>query len=97
MLYRLDILHLVGGGIKNRFLCQWTANTMGVPVIAGPAETTSAGNLIMQLKGSGEIRNLQEGRQIVLNSSDIEYYEPEDQDKWNNGYLKYLRLLNQSA
>ena len=40
----------------------------------GPVETTVIGNLIMQLKCAKEIKDLDEGRKLVLQSSEIIYY-----------------------
>jgi len=91
---KLDILHVVGGGIKNRLFCQWISNALGIAIIAGPVETTSVGNLIMQLKANGEIDDLNQGRQISLGASDIAFYEPQDTQTWTEAYEKYLRFLN---
>jgi sugar (pentulose or hexulose) kinase len=93
----LELLHIVGGGSQNKTLCQWIADATGISVVAGPAETTSMGNLIMQLKADGEIRNLEEGREIVLRSSSIEQYEPGDKGYWDDVYEKYLRLFSFSS
>lgn len=88
----LPIIHIVGGGTKNAMLCRFTSNATGRKAIAGPAEATSVGNLVVQGITLGEIKDFSEGRQIVMRSFPVDYYEPRDTDKWNEAYDRFLKV-----
>ncbi len=90
---KIELLYIVGGGTKNSMLCQWTSNATGIPVIAGPTEATAIGNLLMQLKNTREIKNLEEGRKITYESSDICHYEPKNKEEWDEKYNNYLNIV----
>ncbi len=93
---RLEALYVVGGGAKNDFLCQLTADATGLPVCAGPAESATIGNLLMQLQATGEIRDLAEGRRLSLASTLVAWYEPHDQALWDEHYERWCVKLKQS-
>jgi len=88
---RIQVIRVVGGGTQNAALCQWTADATGIPVVAGPVESTVAGNLVMQLKGTGQVSSLAEGRRIVAASSQTRDYQPRDRDAWDEAYERYCR------
>ncbi len=54
---------IVGGGSKNRLLCQATANAAGVPVVSFALEGTAVGNLANQLIALRAVKNLATFRQ----------------------------------
>jgi rhamnulokinase len=90
---KIELLHIVGGGTKNKLTCKWMADATDKTLKAGPTETTSMGNLIMQLKAAGDINSLDEGRQISQNSSEVEYFTPEDSQLWDAAYERYLKII----
>ncbi len=91
---RIGVLHLVGGGIKNNSLCQWISDSTGLPVKTGPTESTSYGNLIAQLIADQEISSLEEGRELVGSSIEMNGFEPRDHRRYDEAYLdRYLKIL----
>ena len=52
---RLDPIHIIGGGTKNRLLNQFAADCTGRDVITGPVEATAIGNVLMQAIALGHL------------------------------------------
>ncbi|MBP3230007.1 MAG: rhamnulokinase [Prevotella sp.] len=93
--FPLNVLHIIGGGSLNKYLNQFTANSLGVDVLAGPQEGTAIGNIMLQAKAAGEVKDIWEMRQIIANSLDLKHYAPEDKEAWDKGYEKYLAITAQ--
>ena len=93
----LDVLHIVGGGTKNRLLNQFTANALGKPVICGPTEATAIGNLMVQAMALGEVRDQNEIRQVVKDSFPTKNYLPTETDVWEEAYSKFTKLLSEES
>jgi len=77
----IDHLYIVGGGGRNMFLNQLTANLSGKKVLVGPSETTSIGNIIMQLIAKRKVTGIQEGREIISKSFELKEFNPEEIDR----------------
>jgi len=89
---RIEVLHIMGGGIKNEMLNQFAANSMNLRIIAGPIEATAAGNILMQAYGVGEIDSLAQLRSVVRDSFDLKTYEPQDTKDWESAYQSFLKV-----
>ena len=70
-------INIVGGGCQDAYLNQMTANACGLPVYAGPVEGTSLGNLVVQMIGDGRFDDLQQARDAIRASFNVEVYQPE--------------------
>lgn len=90
---KITAVNMVGGGIKDKMLCQFTANATGRKVMTGPVEATGYGNLMMQAYALGEVKDLNEIREVIRNSEDITTYVPEDTEAWNEAYEKFKAIL----
>ena len=92
--YRLEPLHIVGGGTQNQLLCQLTADATGRQVIAGPVEATAIGNVIMQALALGDLASLAEGRDLIRRSFDVVSYAPtHDRAAWDEAYDRLGKQL----
>lgn len=89
-------IHMIGGGTKDKLLCQMTANACDCTVTAGPIEATVLGNIAIQLIAGGQIRNVDEARQIISRSEKVLCYQPEEADSYCLAYEKYLKALKLS-
>ncbi len=73
----VSVVHIVGGGSQNALLCQLTAEATGLPVVAGPAEGTALGNLLVQARACGAITGDRVAlRQVAIASSQLQRYDP---------------------
>src|SRR5579875_2788074 len=72
----VEVIHIVGGGSRNKLLNQLTADVTGRRVIAGPAEATAAGNALAQGLGTGAVGSLAEIRDVVRRSFELEEFLP---------------------
>ncbi len=75
---RIEVLHVVGGGSRNALLCQWTADACRCRVVAGPAEATALGNLLVQAQAMGDLPDGVSIRDVVRASCDLRVYEPQE-------------------
>ncbi len=91
---RSKILHIVGGGSQNGLLCQYASDACGIPVVAGPVESTAAGNVLIQAISAGRIADLEQGREIIRNSFPLVYYEPANitASGWDEAAARLSRL-----
>lgn len=95
---RLETIHLVGGGSRNALLCQLTADATGLPVWAGPTESSALGNLIVQGRTLGLVADLQEARQLVARSFPLVEYRPRGtQDQWRAAAQRLSHLREQKC
>jgi rhamnulokinase len=91
--YPIDKVHIIGGGASNELLCQYSANALGLPVVAGPFEATAIGNIMIQAKSMSAVASLDEIRSMVGNSFATKTYEPKDTKVWATQYLKFEKLV----
>lgn len=86
-------LNILGGGTKDGFLCEMTANCLNIPVVAGPIEATALGNIILQLIALGEIKSVEEGRALISKTEELKNYEPCHSAMWDEAYEKYVKII----
>jgi rhamnulokinase len=89
---KLPVIHIIGGGSRNRLLNQFTADATGCRVVAGPVEATAAGNVLAQMLALGHLNTLAEGRALVRRSFEVSTFEPSESAPWEEAYRRYMAL-----
>lgn len=91
--FPIETLHIIGGGSKNQMLNAFTANAIGIPVVAGPSEATAMGNILLQAKAAGLVNSKDEMRRIIRNTSELDNFEPINREEWEKRYQQYLSVF----
>lgn len=94
--FPIEVLHIIGGGSLNNYLNQFTSNSCGVKVLAGPQEGTALGNIMVQAKAAGEVADLWDMRKVIANSLELKEFDPTDREEWNKAYERYLKIIQNS-
>ena len=88
----MEVIHIVGGGTQNELLTQMAADACDRTVIAGPVEATVMGNILTQVRASGELKSLAEMRDVVRASSQVRRYQPRDSAAWDQAMDRFVAL-----
>ncbi len=81
-----EILHMIGGATKDAMHCQMTADALNVKIACGPAEGASMGNAIAQMVGTRDLASFDEGRRLVRDSIQLDYWEPQRPSDWTAAF-----------
>lgn len=88
-------LHIIGGGSMNNYLNQFTADSLGVEVLAGPVECTAIGNIMLQAKALGLVKDIWEMRKLIAANYDIKHFQPTaDNTEWDKAYSRYIEITS---
>jgi sugar (pentulose or hexulose) kinase len=90
--HEIGTIHIVGGGSRNRLLNQLAADATQRRVIAGPAEATAAGNVLVQAIGAGLVNGLEQARTVVRRSFEVAEFRPGSAQGWDKAYERFRRL-----
>jgi len=90
----IEKIHVIGGGSRNALLCQLTADATGLPVVAGPAEATAVGNILVQALAMGRVGSPADIRAIVHESFAPRTYLPSGRGPaWDAAADRFRELL----
>ena len=76
--FPIEKLHVIGGGSANDTMSQWTADALGIPVVAGPTEATAIGNVMIQACAAGLVRDRWEMRKMIADAFEVKTFYPAD-------------------
>lgn len=89
-----EVLHLMGGGSKDGFLCELASESIGIPIIAGPIEATALGNIVLQLIALGAIKDVDEGRKIIAETEKVILFNKKRTAEWDMAYKRFCKIIS---
>lgn len=89
------IINMMGGGSKAAMLCQCVSSACNLPVVAGPDEATAIGNVQLQLMAIQAAKTLEDAKELMSTSFTTQKYLPQNAQKWDLEYKKFLLQLGQ--
>lgn len=95
--FPLGVLHIIGGGSLNNYLNQFTADSLGVEVLAGPQEGTAIGNIMLQAKASGDLSDIWDMRRIIANSIELKRFVPKNTEMWDKAYARFVEIVEKKG
>ena len=90
---KYESINMLGGGIKDKLLCQMTADACNVKVLAGPDEATVMGNIGVAFYALGEIKDFKHLRKVTSASTSLKQYDPQNNELWEKAYGEYIKIL----
>jgi len=90
---KIEKLHIVGGGSQATTLNQLAANSLKIPVLAGPTECTALGNILIQAIALGHVESHEAAREVVRNSFELKMFTPQDSEQWDAAAVRFEKLL----
>jgi rhamnulokinase len=85
-------VQIVGGGSRNDYLSQATADATARPVVAGPAEATVIGNVLVQAVTAGRFASLAAGRRHVAEGIQPRRFEPRPAPAGHDAVRRYREI-----
>ncbi len=74
--FPIEKLHIIGGGSANDTMSQWTADAIGMPVVAGPTEATAIGNVMIQARAAGLVEDRSQMRGMIADVFSVKTFKP---------------------
>ncbi len=87
------VIHIIGGGTKDRLLCQMTADSCDIPVLAGPIEATGIGNIAVQMIALGALNGLDDVRKMIRETQPLLAYTPQNAKDYDYNYQRFISII----
>ena len=91
---KIEGVQIVGGGGRNEYLNQMTANACGLTVKAGLIEATVTGNVLVQAISAGRFADLSEARRYVSENVTLKNFTPQKSAKFTDAQKQYAEIEN---